>query len=739
MAVKNQVLFAFATLLCATSVYPQPVLEPSASDETSEEQSNEDDTAELEVVVVTGTKMPGVNLDRSGIGASVLSATDLESARIDSVSDLARVLPNLSVQRLGQVGGLFLTVRGIASNPFVVNRVAVYVDDVPYRELNDLLLEDLERVEFLRGPQSSLYGLNPEAGAIVISSARPGDFSEGVASASYKSYSVGGGVWSGRATASGPITDRVAGRITVAGTTGDAFTRNLGASDGREGEVEEFAARGRLALDLTDRLFGDLTIGYERLDAPGIFEQEYLPVDRDLYNALYADLFNDGIRLRRNELFQDAAKSTQEENFNTSFRLRYALDDFQIVSVSAYRKEDDRGEGAEFDLTGLPLFRGADDDSKTLFSQELRAAASADSAVKWVIGVTYLLEDDRQQLATQDLAAGAQELVPASDQTRDGRDVAIFGQAILPVAPALRLTLGGRYEWARRSSLQQEQVFNLPTGTFIIPAVDLTTNFEQFLPKAALEFDLTPDWLLYASASRGWLPGGFNLSAVAPDIADSLVQFDRETLWSYEAGVKTQLADGRLRASAAAFWIDARNWQEFAIATTPTGAAASTTVVTSDADVRSRGIEAELAWFPATSLDVALAGSYTDSEYTRYVFGPGIDYSGNRPAFAPEFEIKARTEWRFMQNFAARASVSLQGDTPLNAENSVVQKTYTLVDASVSWSRGPFTATLFAENLTDRAYFSGLAFDNFAFGRDGVRYAPVGAPRTVGLELQARW
>jgi len=715
------------------------LLSAPAVAQTAFESGPQETPTELDVIVVTGSKTPGVDLSRSGVGASILTADELRAARIDSVSDITRALPNLNTQRLGQVGGLFLTVRGIASNPFVVNRVAVYVDDVPYRELNELLLEDLERVEFLRGPQSALYGLNPEAGAIVISSARPGNEFEGFLGGGYKNFSTSGGVWSGRATISGPITDRIAGRLTVAGTTGDAFTRNLGASDGREGEVHEFATRGRLSFNVTDRFIADLTVGYERLSAPGVFEQEYLPVDRELYNDLYADIFNGGVRVGRNELFQDAAKSTREENVNGALRLRYGFDAFEVVAVTAYRKENDRGEGAEFDLAGLPLFRGADQDKERFFSQELRAASSSDSNIKWLIGLTYFDESDTQQLATQNLAVGESGLTPASDQTRDGRDVAIFGQAILPLRNDIRLTLGGRYEWARRSSLQREQIFNLPTGVLITPAVDLETNFEQFLPKAAIEFDLGEQWLLYASASRGWLPGGFNLSAVSPDIAKGLVQFDSESLWSYEVGAKVQSQDGRMRASAASFWIEAANWQEFSIATTPTGAAASTTVITSDADVRSRGVEAEVSWSPADSFDLALAGAYIDSEYVRYVFGPGTDFSGNRPAFAPEFEIKARGEWRFAEGFAARTSFSLQGDTPLNPENTVVQDTYALVDAGVSWTRGPITTTLFAENLTDEAYFSGLAFDNFAFGRDGVRYAPVGAPRAIGIEVEARW
>jgi len=301
------------------------------------------------------------------------------------------------------------------------------------------------------------------------------------------------------------------------------------------------------------------------------------------------------------------------------------------------------------------------------------------------------------------------------------------------------VTLGGRYEWAERSSRQAEQRFELPTGVLITPAVDLETDFHEFLPKVAVDLDRGEQGLLYASAARGWLPGGFNLAAAAPDIAEGLVQFDSERLWSYEVGFKTRLVERRLRISGAAFWIEADTWQEFTIARTPSGAVASTTVVTSDSDVRSRGVEAEVAWSPSERLDLALGAAYTDSEYRRYPFGPEVDFSGNRPPFAPEFEVTARADWRFAERFAARASVAVQGDTALNPDNTVVQDTYVLLDVSLSYQRGPFTATLFADNVTDEAYFAGLAFDHFAFGADGVSYAPVGAPRAVGAELEWRW
>jgi len=700
-----------------------------------------EESSEVEEIVVTAVKQPGLELGRAPLSATVLTPADLEAARINGVADLQKIAPGLAISRLGQVGGLFLTVRGIASNPFVVNRAAVYVDDVPYRELNDLLLEDLERIEFLRGPQSTLYGLNPEAGAVVITSAAPPDRVEGVASLGLEGFRTGS-AWSGRATVGGPLVgERVRGRLTLAGRTGDAFTRNLGASDGEEGTLREFAARGRLSADLTERLDADLTFGAEVLDAPGLYEQEYLPIDRDRYNELYADRFNGGRRVGRYELFHDAAKDTREEQLYASLRLRHRFEGAELVAVTAWRKERDEAVGTELDLTGLPLFRGADTDDERVLSQEVRLASTGSEGLRWLVGVNVIDERDRQVLATQNLAGGQTGFTSGAAQTREGRDYAVFGQATLPVLSGrVRLTAGARYEIARRETRQPAQRFELPgIGEFITPDIALEQTFRELLPKAAIDVDLAPGWIAYASAAKGWLPGGFNLAAVSPDVAGDLVRYDAETLWSYEAGIKGTALGGRLRASAAAFWIEADNWQEFGLALGPDGSVRSTVVVTSDNAVRSRGLEAEIAYAPNEALDLGLAASVVDAEYRRYRFGPGIDYAGNRPPFAPEFEIKARGEWRFADAWRLAGSVAVQGDTPLSVDNSIAQDTYALIDVSLRRDIGPATLTLYAENLLDTYYFAGLGFDNFAFGRDGVRYAPVGGPRVVGVELEVRW
>ena len=694
----------------------------------------------LDTIIVTGTKQPGLNLDDAPIGATVLSGDTISELRIDTISELAEALPGLSIQRLGQAGGLFLTVRGIASNPFVVSRTAVYVDGVPFRDLNDLLLADVESVAFLRGPQSQLYGLNSEAGAIIIDTARPGDSFSGQIDLRGERWESDAEMFQGSATLSGPITDNMAGRLTIVGRTGDAFNRNFGASDGREGALHEIGIRGRLAADLPGQIESDLIVSYERLDAPGVYEQEYLPINRDLYNELYADQFNDGFRVERNQLFQDAAKDTTEEAVSASLRLRRAFDAFEIVSVSAYREENDAAVGTEFDLTAFELFRGSDADEETLFSQELRIASAPDASVKWLAGLYFLDESDRQTLATQNLAAGEPNLVPASDQTREGQDYAAFGQVVIPFfSDRARLTLGARYEIAERRTSQEEQTFNVPTGVFVTPEIELEDDFDAFLPRVALDISLNENWIAYASASEGWLPGGFNLIAAREDVAEDLVSYDSETLRSSEAGVKGAFLDGRGTLTTALFWIEAENWQEFNLATDQEGNAISTTIITSDADVRSRGAEAQILFEASDAFDLGLGATYTDAEYTRYEFGPGVDFSGNRPAFAPEYEISGRATWRPTDRLTASTSIAVQGNTPLNAENNISQDTYVLWDAAVTYRLGDIDATLFVENLLDEAFFNGLGFSNFALGNDGVDYAPAGAPRSYGVELRYAW
>ena len=100
--------------------------------------------------------------------ATVIEENFSEAFQINRLRDLEQYVPNMKTSQLGQMGGTFISLRGISSNPFVVNRTSVYIDGIPYREINNQLLHDINQIEILKGPQGTLYGSNTEAGVIVI-------------------------------------------------------------------------------------------------------------------------------------------------------------------------------------------------------------------------------------------------------------------------------------------------------------------------------------------------------------------------------------------------------------------------------------------------------------------------------------------------------------------------------------------------------------------------------------------
>ena len=129
---------------------------------------------ELDQVIVTGTRQD-TPLSDAAVAVTVLSDQFLRDARIDSLRQIDDFVPNVQFNQLGQVGGTYVTIRGIESNPFIVNRAAVYIDGSPFRKLRDQALGSVEQVEVLRGPQGTLYGANTESGLIVIRTRAPSD------------------------------------------------------------------------------------------------------------------------------------------------------------------------------------------------------------------------------------------------------------------------------------------------------------------------------------------------------------------------------------------------------------------------------------------------------------------------------------------------------------------------------------------------------------------------------------
>ena len=683
-------------------------------------------------IVVTANKIEERLVDTAS-AITVYDREFIEDARIRSLRQIDDYAPNVSINQTGQIGGTYISIRGIESNPFIVNRAAVYIDGIPFRDIDAQFLNDASQIEILRGPQGTLYGANADAGIVLVKTLDPTSELSGYVSGAASVFEQRSS-FNGRARITGSLADTVSASLSLSYENGDSFVRNDASALGLNGTIRDFNGLAKVRFSPSSDTRVDL-VGYvSRLTAPGLYEQEFPGLDRAIYDRNYSSAFNGGRRVSRFGIINDAPKRTAEREWGVGGILTQRLGFADLTVAGSYRSEDETAFGTDLDLTAFPAAAGGDVDRNRYFNMEARLSGGSTGTVRWVVGGNFYRETKRQILSTLVGPGGFSDYGSAPPQSSRGRDLAAFGQAIVPFGK-FELTVGGRYDSARRERQQAAGVLNLgPLGQFTFAAVDQADTFEEFVPKVALSYAIGPDARLYATAAKGWLPGGFNLEASRLGAADAFGRYGEERLWSYEIGGKAELLDGKLFIGAAAFLIDASAYQEFNVLTSPTEQVLSTNLITSNAAIRNKGVEFEVQARPTRELSFTLAAGYVDATYRRYVFSPTQNFTGNRVKLVPEYDVSATAQYRSQSGWFIRGEASINGRTPLNADNTAFQKTVARLGLQAGFEAGAYSFRLFGSNLTNVRTAAGQAYQNFLFGADGTFYAPLGDPRVLGVE-----
>lgn len=692
----------------------------------------------LEEVHVTATKRD-TTLIESDLSATVIGARDIEEARVRDFRRIDELVPNVQFSESGQGGSIFITVRGVESNPFIVNRAAVYIDGVPFRELSNSVLNQVESVEVLRGPQGTLYGANSESGLIIVNTKAPGQETEISARLTGTSFDSGGGMEMD-AFASGPLVDdSLAGSVAVKVAREDAFVKNLGTSTGETGQIEQAFLRGRLRWTPTERLTVNATAYRLELDAPGVFKQQYVPLDLDSYNALYADTHNGGRRAGKWSTYEDAPKYTTEEEIVTGLSATYDLDYGSLDFAASYRQVEEDSRGLDFDLTAAPFVAGMEIQDEHFRNAELRFSSPEGDRFDYILGFSYYEEQERRTQSTMMGEGGLEDYSPAPTQREGGQDLSAFASANWHAAEKLKFGAGLRYEQAERRTRQRAGEMDLGFGSVITyQDAKLSKEFDVLLPRVSAVYTFTRDFSVHSSVARGYIPGGFNLTAYQDGIVDdSILTYDSETLWSREVGFKWRSSKRKLSASGAIFYITSDNWQEIQVATDESGRPVSSDYIGSDASIRSRGLELEGRWQASEAFSVRAHFGYVDARYRDLQIEENLNLSGERVQFVPNYDAGLALRYQWPLGVYVRTEAGFTGKMPLRALGDVEQEAATIFGLQVGYEGEMFSARLFAENLTDERRGAGLAIDNLAFGSDGLYYAPLDAPRVVGLELEA--
>jgi iron complex outermembrane receptor protein len=680
---------------------------------------------EVEEVIVTAQKR-SENLQTVPISITALNAETLEKAGVTSLDSIQRLAPGLTMSTVGSGFVSYTYLRGSGTNQIDSGSdpsVAFFVDEVYIAGVAGLQFDlfDVERIEVLKGPQGTLFGRNAAAGAISIVTKRPSADLGGTATLDIGDY----GAVSARASVTGPLVadGSMRFRLSAGLKVRDAFTESLSSADD-PGDLNSLGARGQLEFIGEDATF---LLSADVLRARNGMTNQFLASASKaafLTPAATAAL-PAGERFYAH--YYDVDGHEDQDAYSVTGRLEWNTPLGQLTSISAFRlNRFDRLQ--DQDGTIADSYVLASNQKDRTFSQELRL--SGGDRLRWLAGL-YLFDAEtrRQDTVTTgpDFAVPVlQNLVSVDRSVISVRSYAAFGQLTYALTDTLSLTAGGRFT-------RDEKEDDRFVKRFTAPAFSVTpkAEWDSFDPAVTLNWQATPLVMLYASYRRGFKSGGFQtLLPISALVAGT--PFDPEQVDSYEAGVKSEWFDRRLRANLSVFRADVVNQQILRVGP------AALLVIDNAGHTRTDGVDIALAAFPSTGLRLDAAMTFQKARFKEYMNG-AISYAGKSQLRSPDFTGSFSAEYRFdlgdVGDLTVRGEYNVQSTVYFENTNSELrglhQPTFGLFNARIAYSppSAGWGVAVWGRNLGGEEYFRNVAVAAV------TGLAVPGDPRTFGISL----
>ncbi len=746
---------------------------------------------QLQEVVVTAQKRVST-VQEAPISITALTGQELQDRGINDIQSIVQSVPGVSMRTSGP-GQTELEMRGMTSSGGNSSTVGFYLDDIPLtspasaqngKVVIDPNLYDLSRVEVLRGPQGTLYGSGSMGGTIKLVPNAP-DTSAFDASGDVILGNTDGGSFNHGESAMVNlplVTDSLALRIVgsqqhlsgwidrvviqnldfpqptpLFGTTrGNVAAAPVAASYNDVNDEDETAVRISALWKPTDRLSISPSFLYQKITQDGLSLIDSNPGTNTNYQPFDApEPFSDRIDI-------------------ASLNVQYHFDPFDVSSTTSYwnRDEDLRQDGAEEIATVLdapppagfgyfPLYpseggigpnspTSLEDDKSWQTSEELRLTSVGDTAFKWLVGYFYQgFESDWDLFVPTPDAVGVGLIANGFTQYQPTKitQQSFFGEISYQFLPQLTGTAG-----VRRYSYSGT-VNTAVSGWLSSSGSD---NYDYFhtdernqgaLPKANLSYQADKDLLVYATAAKGFRPGGGNqpiptsgalgteclqnLQAIGLNAAP--LGFEPDSVWSYELGEKFRNSDGRITLNSAAYF---ENWEHIQ-QNIPLSCGFPFTGNAGDAHIY--GAEVELDALLAPGLMFALNGSWSHARYVQNaVPDTTID---ERVQNVPDWTSAASLSYKHSITDALRfigrvdnVYVGSRIDTTAQAN---YLPSYDLINIRAGVENNHWTAVLFVDNVANKV---AKLSDSPAINVNVATFnrVAVAQPLTFGIDVSYR-
>ncbi|MEC8660076.1 MAG: TonB-dependent receptor [Verrucomicrobiota bacterium] len=640
------------------------------------------------------------------MSATAFSGDDLRMLNRFDDRQLADLIPNFSKTDTG-IGsfGDVISIRGLTNTPFFSSpSVVQYVDDVPSGNVysHTASFYGTEKVEILRGAQSTLFGVNSYGGVINIESKRPSDRLESSITSSiadYDTFSVDGSLM-------GPLNDEntISYRLGISHYERDGVLNNPFLNISPDFQ-DHLSYGGSLYWNPNDNLeislsasFDDFNDGAHRLT----------PLGQDPFT-----------------LNSDIVGSSIQESESMSLRIKNSGESFDFLSVTYGRNW--KLNPYHFDLDFSP---NPGSESKIFQTQESRGQEFRFSSIEggtwdWAAGASYADIDVTGNTTRSffiplppEFGGGFAPVTTTTDYSLNEESYGLFGQVSYNGIENVGVHLGLRGDQYDKSI--NRSAFGL-SGP--VPNIDESSEYSFISPRAGIDFELSDSSLLYLNSGIAYKPGGYSAFIDDPKLAE----FDKEQSWTKEIGLKKRWLDDLVRTNIAIFHNNIDDYQ------VERSLVATDYAILNAEEARSYGAEIELSAEIFTG--VTLEGSFgrTTTELTNYTDPiSGTNLSGNKAPFVPELDASLAATYTHDTGLFARVELVHQGEIYFNDQNdtSFMENGFTVINATIGYrSESGYELSVFGGNLTDETYYVNITPD--------LNAGTVGLPQMIGI--RARW
>ena len=779
---------------------------PAYSLPTNENISAPADTTrviDIEEVVVIATPKENNRLRQQPLSATSFSQGDMRNNSVTSVKSLSGLVPNLFIPDYGSKLTTSVYVRGIGSR---INTPAVglYVDNIPFIDKSafDFNYSDIERIDVLRGPQGTLYGRNTMGGLIRVFTKSPFSYQGtdiSLGAATYNNYKASVNHYH-------RISEKFAFSAGAFYEHEGGFFENVARNNEKIDKGDEVGGRMRAIWLPKDNLKLDFTVNYEYSNQGGYPYQLTNISENDIY---YQDLKDDFGKVAYNN-----ECGYMRHLLNGGLNIEHQAENFILSSVTGFQYLKDE-MNLDQDFTRKNVYTMSQRQNSKTISEEIVLKSKPGRRWQWTTGVSGFYQwldtegpvtfhEDGISSLMEDNVNGIfkkikEEKPMMPDMSLDITDnniliggnfkspmlsTGIYHQSTINdiIFEGLSFTAGLRMEYERYWLDYNSNAninFDFKISVMPMPFKDLKSSpnvngnishdYIQLLPKFALQYDFNKNNNIYASVTKGYRSGGYNIQMFSEIVQGEMINgmiaaldekshgmvsqmggdkiphyeydiqettmYKPEYSWNYEIGSHMTLFDGRLQADVAAFYMDTHDQQISRFAASGLGR------VTVNAG-KSRSIGGELALKAQITDNFILNGNYgyTHATFTDYVVSDEVNYNDNYVPFVPKHTFTVGGQYIFrmksgawLDNIIVNANYKGAGRIYWTEQNNAYQDLYGTLNGRISLNKGNGQVGIWINNALNTDYQA------FYFESMNRGFAQMGRPMQIGVDLRCRF